>query len=157
MRDTSRSPGSRDLGVREMFVTATSPTSTLASSHTSELLAHTLRPNVLIVGPVAKSEATVAAIVGALSTPVRNWTPDVPLPSPADATTIVIRDIATLSLSFQQAWLARLNAPHARHQQIITTSSIAVFPLVARGVFLEELYYRLNTVLLDVRKSGSGE
>jgi DNA-binding NtrC family response regulator len=82
---------------------------------------------------------------------------DLPLPSPADATTIVIRDIATLSLSFQQAWLARLNAPHARHQQIITTSSIAVFPLVARGVFLEELYYRLNTVLLDVRKSGSGE
>lgn len=157
MRETDRSPGSRDIGVREVFFSSPSQASTLASSLTSELLAQALRPNVLVVGPVAKSEATLAAIVGALPTPVRYWTPDFPLPSPGDTSAIVIRDVATLSLSFQQAWLAHLNAPHARHQQIITTSSIAVFPLVVRGVFLEDLYYQLNTVLLDLRKSGSGD
>jgi len=124
----------------------------LTSSLTGELLAHTLRPNVLVVGPVARTEAAVAAIVAALPMPVRYWTPDLPLPSQGGTTTLVIRDIATLSLSFQQAWLARMNAPHVQHTQVIATSSIAVFPLVVRGVFLEDLYYRLNTVLLDVRK-----
>jgi hypothetical protein len=162
MRETGRSPVYPDFGVGPLSVDAPSRAYALASSLTSELLAHTLRPNVLVIGPVARSEATVAAIVGALSalsmlsTPVQYWTPDSPLPSPGDTTTIVIRDIATLSLSSQQAWLARMNDPHA-HAQIIATSSIAVFPLVARGVFLEDLYYRLNTVLLDVLKSDPAE
>jgi hypothetical protein len=123
----------------------------LTSSLTGELLAHTLRPNVLVIGPVARREAAVAAIVAALPIPVRYWTPDLPLPSPSDTTTLVIRDVATLSLSTQELWLARMNAPHSQHMQIIATSSLAVFPLVVRGVFLEDLYYRLNTVLLDVR------
>jgi hypothetical protein len=129
----------------------------LTSSLSGELLAHTLRPNVLVIGPVPRSEAAVAAIVAALPMPVRYWTSDVPLPSPGDTTTLVIRDIATLSLSFQQAWLARMNAPHSQHTQIIATSSIAVFPLVVRGVFIEDLYYRLNTVLLDLRKPGQAD
>jgi hypothetical protein len=157
MRDPDRSPEYPDVGVRQSFVTASSSTYAQTPSLTSEPLAHTLRPNVLVVGPVAESEATVAAIVGALPAPVRYWTPDSPLPASGDATTVVIRDVATLSLSFQQAWLARLNAPLAHHAQIIATSSIAVFPLVARGVFLEDLYYRLNTVLLDVRTHGPAE
>jgi hypothetical protein len=152
-----RDPGYSDLGVGQASVTAPSRAYALTSSLTGELLAHTLRPNVLVIGPVARCEATVSAIAAALPAPVRYWTPDLPLPSPGDTTTIVIRDIATLSLSFQQAWLARMNAPHAQHTQIIATSSIAVFPLVVRGVFLEDLYYRLNTVLLDVRKSGSAD
>jgi hypothetical protein len=145
-----REPG-RDLGIGQASFAAPSRAYGLTSSLTGELLGHTLRPNVLVIGPVARIEATVAAIVAALPTPVRYWTPDLPLPSPGDTTTLVIRDIATLSPSFQQAWLARMNAQHAQHTQTIATSSIAVFPLVVRGVFLENLYYRLNTVLLDVR------
>ena len=162
MREPDRSLGYPDFGVRQVSNTARSRAYAPASSLTSELLAHTLRPNVLVIGPVARSEAVVAAIICALSTvstvsmPVHYWTPDLPLPSPGDTTPIVIRDIATLSLSSQQAWVARMNAPEA-HTQIIATSSIAVFPLVARGVFLEDLYYRLNTVLLDVRKSDPAE
>ena len=156
MREPGRSAGYRDLGVAQAFI-APSRAYALTSSLTGELLAHTLRPNVLVIGPVARSEATVAAIVGGLPAPVRYWTPDSPLPSPGDTTTTVIRDIATLSLSFQQAWLTRMNSPHAQHTQIIATSSIAVFPLIVRGVFLEDLYYRLNTVLVDVRKSRPAE
>jgi hypothetical protein len=149
-----------EVGIGQASLAAPSSTYALTSSLTGELLAHTLRPNVLVIGPVARTEAAVATIVVALPTPVRYWTPDLPLPSPGDTTTLVIRDIATLSLSFQQAWLARMNTPHApyaAHTQIIATSSIAVFPLVVRGVFLEDLYYRLNTVLLDVRKPGGAD
>jgi hypothetical protein len=142
-----------ELGIGQASLAAPSGAYALTSSLTGELLGHTLRPNVLVIGPVARTEAAVAAIVAALPMPVRYWTPDSPLPSPGDTTTLVIRDVATLSLSFQQAWLARMNMPHAPHTQIIATSSIALFPLVVRGVFLEDLYYRLNTVLLDVRKS----
>jgi hypothetical protein len=155
MREPIRSTGVPDTGgVGQVPVAAAY---THASSLTSELLVHTLRPNALVIGPVVQIEATVAAIVDALSTPVRYWSPDSPLPSPEDGTTIVIRDIATLSLPLQEAWLARLNAEDAHHAQIIATSSIAVFPLVVRGVFLEDLYYQLNTVLLDVRKSPPAE
>ena len=146
-----------DFGIGQASLAAPSSAYALTSSLTGELLAHTLRPNVLVIGPVARTEAAVAAIVVALPMPVRYWTPDFLLPSPSDTTTLVIRDIATLSLSFQQAWLARMNTPHAPHIQIIATSSIAVFPLVVRGVFLEDLYYRLNTVLLDVRKSDRAD
>lgn len=157
MHEPIRSTGVPDTGgVRRVPVAAYAHT-LHASSLTSELLVHTLRPNVLIIGPVVRIEATVAAIVDALSTPVRYWTPDSPLPSPADGTTTVIPDVATLSLPLQEAWLARLNAEDAHHTQIIATSSIAVFPLVARGVFLEDLYYQLNTVLLDVRKSSTAD
>jgi hypothetical protein len=158
MRDPNRSQGHPGVGgAGHVSLAAASSAYAHASSLASELLAHTLRPNVLVIGPVARSEATLSAIVGALSTPVRYWTQDVQPPALGEGATIVIRDVATLPLSLQEAWLARLNAPQAHHTQIIATSSIAVFPLVLRRTFLEDLYYRLNTVLLDVRRSPRAE
>jgi Sigma-54 interaction domain len=145
----------RDLdGVRASSV-AVAPRGYAHSSLAIELLARSMRPNVLVIGPVARIEATVAAIVAASSIPVCDWTPDQPLPATGDRSTIVIRDIATLSPALQRAWLAWLHAQQACPAHIIATSSIAVFPLVSQGMFLEDLYYRLNTVLLDVRTERS--
>jgi len=111
------------------------------------------RLNVLVIGPVAQTEAAVSAIVVALGKLAYFWAPDVPLPTRADGRAIVIRDIATLSPGLQKAWLACLSTQQQRRPHIIATSSIAVFPLIAHGLFLEDLYYRLNTVLLDLRAS----
>ena len=66
------------------------------------------RPNVLVIGPVAQTEAAVNAIVAALGKPARFWAPDVALPALADGRAIVIRDVATLSPVLQTAWLAWL-------------------------------------------------
>ena len=111
------------------------------------------RPNVLVIGPVAQTEAAVTAIVAAVGKPARLWAPDVPLPVRADGRAIVIRDVATLSPVLQKAWLAWLSTQQRRRPHIIATSSIAVFPLIAQGMFLADLYYRLNTILLDLRGS----
>ena len=112
------------------------------------------RPNVLVIGPVAQTEAAVNAIVAALGKPARFWAPDVALPARADRRAIVIRDVATLSPVLQKAWLAWLSTQQRRRPHIIATSSIAVFPLIAQGMFLADLYYRLNTILLDFRTSA---
>ena|SRR5262245_46554605 len=121
---------------------------TCVTTHVSRI-----RPNVLVVGPVALTEAAVTEIVAALGKPARFWGPNVPLPARADGHAIVIRDIATLSAVHQAAWLAWLSTQQRRRPHIIATSSIAVFPLIAQGMFLADLYYRLNTILLDLRAS----
>ena len=125
-----------------------------APSLITQLFAHRMRPNVLILGPVAWSEAIVEAIAVAQERPPICWVPDMPLPARADGRAIVIRDIATLSLGRQAAWISWLDAQNDRtyRPQIVVTSSIAVFPLVTQGMFLKDLYYRLNTVLLEASR-----
>ena len=115
------------------------------------------RLNVLVIGPVAQTEAAVSAIVVALGKLAHFWAPDVPLPTRGDGRAIVIRDIATLSPVLQKAWLAWLSTQQQRRPPIIATSSIAVFPLITQGLFLEDLYYRLNTILLDLGASTDHE
>ena len=124
-----------------------------ASLTATVLDARVTPPNVLVIGPIAQTESRVSAMVAASGKPARFWAPDVPMPARADGRAIVIRDIATLSAAHQTAWLVWLTAQHRRRPRIIATSPIAVFPLVTQGMFLEDLYYRLNTVLLDLRAS----
>jgi len=151
MRDSQLSLDQPDFDVRWLSVFM-APRAFARAWSSSEMLACTVRPNVLVIGPMTRIEATVASIAMALPTPVFYWTSEMPLPEACDGRTIVIRDIGTLSPTLQEAWLAWLNARPARPAQVIATSSIAVFPLVRQGLFLEDLYYRLNTVLLDVRE-----
>ena len=39
--------------------------------------------------------------------------------------------------------------------QIVTTSTVPLFPLVTRGAFLETLYYRLNVIYVELTRSPS--
>ena len=78
------------------------------------------------------------------------WSHGSQLPVRGAHATVVIRDVVTLSLEQQQAWLSWLNQEDGFHPKVITTSSIDVYPLVSRGVFLSALYYKLNTVLLNL-------
>jgi hypothetical protein len=107
------------------------------------------RLNVLVIGPVAETEATVSAIVVALEKPAYFWAPDVPLPARTDGRTIVIRNIGTLSPTLQRACLAWLTAQQWRGPHVIATSRIPVFPLVTQGMFRADLYYRLNAIDLS--------
>src|SRR5262245_61378630 len=124
MHDSSRSLGHPGLDDVRPSAVAVAPRANAHTPPESECLAHAMRPNVLNSGPVKRMEATVASIVTA-STPVCYWTPETPLPATGNGSTIVIRDVATLSLPLQAAWLAWLNALPARPPQIIATSSIA--------------------------------
>jgi len=62
---------------------------------------------------------------------------------------MLIRDVATLSLDQQHALLSWLDQAGPGHAQVVSTAALALFPVVEHGMFLEALYYRLNTVRLD--------
>jgi hypothetical protein len=65
----------------------------------------------------------------------------------ADAGTVILHDVERLRPADQRRllrWLEKAQRPH-----IITTSSRALYPLVRKGEFSEDLYYRLNSVYLD--------
>jgi hypothetical protein len=112
------------------------------------------RPNVLIAGTFETTEAVVATLLPYLQPPVYCWTPDTSLPAPQEVTTMLIRDVATLSLDQQQALLTWLDQAGPGHAQVVSTAALSLFPLVERSMFLEALYYRLNTVRLDALSPG---
>ena len=114
------------------------------------LLLRTLRPNLLLIGSPEQIETTSAILIAEVLKPVLYWTAEALPPTRTDAATIMIHDIASMSPTHQEAWLAWINGPSARDTQVIATSVIAVFPLVTRNLFLGDLYYRLNTMLLDL-------
>src|SRR5215831_5937614 len=122
------------------------------SSLANDLRLYTVRPNMLVIGPVALVEDMLFTITAMLLTPVCCWTSDVPLSTLGAERTVVIREVATWGLDRQEALLTWLSEP-SRRPQIIATSSIKIFPLVTQGLFLEALYYRLNTILLDDGRS----
>ena len=61
------------------------------------------------------------------------------------------RTQTSLAVSGDSGSWAIVNASPDLRSQIIATSRAPVFPLVEGGVFRSELYYRLNTFLLDLR------
>lgn len=155
MRFPRRSPDLSAIDDAGLSVAAASRTYAPVSQDSSlanELRLYTVRPNVLVIGPVALVEAMLSAITAMLFTPVCYWTSDVPLSTLGAERTVVIRDVATWCLDRQEALLTWLSQPN-RRPQIIATSSIKIFPLVTQGLFLEALYYRLNTILLDVGRA----
>jgi hypothetical protein len=115
-----------------------------------ECLMRRARPNVLLVGALTDIEAALSALVSDAPIVVRDWTCDAPMPERDRPDVVIIRDVDCVPLILQDAWLSWLTDRPDR-PQIIATSCAPVFPLVVAGVFRSDLYYRLNTVLLDLR------
>jgi Sigma-54 interaction domain len=113
-----------------------------------------MRPNILIIGRNDAVDPAVMALVGELPGTVSYVAPNAPPPeeqSGDDAGMLIVPDVAALSAERQHEWLAWLNDPDARRPQIVATSPVPLYPMVVKETFLEALYYRLNTILLDVQ------
>jgi hypothetical protein len=114
-------------------------------------LVYERRLNVLLVGP----EETTGLFLDTLRshfrepvTEVRSCEP-LGLPDAAHTGTLLVKDVGRLSPNSQRqltAWLAH----SAGRTQVISTSAAPVLPRIAAGEFAERLYYRLNTIYLDV-------
>ena len=114
--------------------------------------------NVLMVGPTETVEQLLAELLPHLESPVVCGTRDIDelTSSPDTIGTVVIRDVDGLSASQQQqlsCWLEHVPAAPVR---IVSTTSVPLFELVEAGLFPDVLYYRLNTVLLDLRHFHGG-
>jgi hypothetical protein len=111
----------------------------------------TARPNVLLEGAEEATEAIVCEAMGWLPTPHAIWSGSPP--SGNRPATLVVRSIAAFDQDQQHLLFDWLEAPGDR-VQVISTTSQPLYPLVSRGVFLANLYYRLNVLLLDIAIAG---
>jgi sigma-54-interacting transcriptional regulator len=110
-----------------------------------------VRPNILVIGAPDAIESTVSALVAQLPGPVSYLRSNAPPPAIDEAEMLVVPDVAALSPDLQHEWLVWLDNVDVRRPQIVATSGVPVYPLVTADQFSGVLYYRLNTILLDVQ------
>ena len=105
--------------------------------------------NLLVRGEKSAAAATVVALTADFPPPLLTWIPAAENGLPAlDCETLVIHDVDGLDLAKQRVLLTWLEHRTSR-VRVITTATRDLFTLVQMGVFLDELYYRLNTIVID--------
>ena len=113
------------------------------------------RSNVLLEGPPARTEAVLHLLKPHLGEPVTLKRSGAPLDlHTVKRGAVVVRDIAACGRPEQDRILRWLDDPQSRPQVVCTTIE-PLFPLVARGLFDETLYYRLNVILLQLTRSAA--
>ena len=108
------------------------------------------RVNTLLIG----ADDIVWRVLGTslnLASPIASWRPGEPLQLPdfTSIRTLVIRDLASMTGSEQVRlleWLDRASG----YVQVVSTAGDALLPLVEDGSFINALYYRLNTICVDL-------
>jgi hypothetical protein len=105
--------------------------------------------NMLVRGEKSATTATVVALSADLSMPLVTWIAgaDADLPG-LDRGTIVLQDVDLLDISAQHQLLTWLDDRGGR-VRVISTARRDLFDLVTAGEFLDPLYYRLNTIVVD--------
>jgi hypothetical protein len=110
----------------------------------------TTRVNGLIVGSPHLVVAAVAAIDKTVRQPVVWWTPDhTPDVPEFSAGTLMIRDVDRLDAG-QQDRLSRWIGVHCPRVQVLGLACAPFFAQVVEGRFAAALYYRMNTVVVEV-------
>jgi len=109
------------------------------------------RTNVLVVGSSEATRIVVDMLRLDLRGPVLKWRPGQPLelPTRGRAATMVLEDLTGLTSDEQARILAWLEEV-VGYVRVVSTTAVPIWPRVARGEFNDMLYYRLNTVYVDV-------
>jgi len=109
------------------------------------------RPNVLVIGSAGHQRQVLRLLSAAASgTPFQIWPLDNRDRSPQRIGTVIIRDAADLDAE-QQSRINDWLGSRTEATQMISFSERPVYPLVEQGAFLNELYYQLNSVVIDCR------
>jgi hypothetical protein len=107
--------------------------------------------NVLLVG----AGDVIRMVLGMLRLeqrePVLSWRPGqrLKLPALGHAKTLVLHDVSELTCDEQLSVLRWLDWTAGRIP-VVSTTAVPLLPLVKSGAFNDVLYYRLNTVYVDV-------
>jgi hypothetical protein len=105
-------------------------------------------PNLLLIGPGAVAERFLGPLMPSLASPIVHLDAANPALPATPVGTLIVRDVARLTPSHQEQFLAWLNAQ--TETAVIAVSARPLFPRVRRGAFSDPLYYRLNTVLVEL-------
>lgn len=109
------------------------------------------RVNLLLMGPDNVIQNVLNALLPNLRASIQYWCPGEPLVLPLGAQpgTLILRDVGALTPEDQLRLLGWLEMTAGATQVVSTTTS----PLLSRvdaGRFLDTLYYRLNTICVNV-------
>jgi hypothetical protein len=124
----------------------------LAQAASEELLLMGMpRVNVLLAGRNDVVRPVLHALLGKVQKPIVSWCPGEPLAlPPIERTgTLVLQEVGELGLR-EQIQLLEWSGRAMGNTQVISTTSAALLPRVGAGAFIDTLYYRLNTVYVDV-------
>jgi Sigma-54 interaction domain len=115
-------------------------------------MARATNANVLVVGPdpLVKSVLNLVAPDAKRDTAVQCQAGRLRLPqvSPQPAM-VVVRDVDALTPAEQRKLLDWLEAASSR-MQVVSTAAVPLLPLVQADAFNDTLYYRLNTIYIDL-------
>ena len=109
------------------------------------------RVNVLLEGRIEALRLVIRTLLGHVAKPVWMWSPgaELVLPPIEWPGTLVLDEVAGLTLQ-EQIQVLQWSAGPLRNTQVISTTSEPLLPRVRAGSFIDILYYRLNTVYLDI-------
>jgi glutamate racemase len=139
----------------ECAVTAASDTSDLDIDITRRMLRRG-QARALVVGTERATGAVLRALRADFSAPVFNVRAGSPLTLPETPATLLIHDVSALDTADQDRlhrWF-HLTPPGI---SVIAVTSEPLFPLVERGAFLADLFYRLNLIVIDVTGVEAGD
>jgi hypothetical protein len=121
------------------------------AAHVDLLLMGMPRVNLLLIAPDGVIAYVLESPFLDLHEPITRWSPGdrLVLPSPAAAGTMILHDVGALSSDDQLHLLEWLERAGGR-TQVVSTSSTPLMTRVQAGAFIDTLYYRLNTVCVDV-------
>lgn len=109
-------------------------------------------PAVLLIGTAEQTSPVIAGLLPAWPAPIEICHASNLMPDSA-IRTLVLQDAGEMSPTQQTALLEWMNADNNR--RVIAFASRPLFPRVESGLFLVELYYRLNIITIDFTGVGS--
>jgi Sigma-54 interaction domain len=121
------------------------------AAHVDLLLMGVPRVNLILIAPEGVVRYVLESDLLDLRAPTVEWSPGEPLDlRPCDRIgTLILHDVGNLPLRDQLdllEWLERVDG----RVQVIGTSPTPLMPRMNSGEFIDTLYYRLNTVCVDV-------
>jgi len=110
-----------------------------------------LRLNLLLIGGDLQVESALAGMLPQMAPSIAVWGERSSLDlSPQHVRTVVVRNVGTLAADEQRRLNDCLDAWRGA-VQVVSTTPRSLLARVERGSFIERLYYRLNTVSVDLR------
>jgi len=121
------------------------------SAQVNLLLAGIPRVNVLLIGINGGVWSHLETLLPDLDEPITTWSPGqkLVLPPPTRTGTMILHDVGSLGHADQHRMLEWIELSGGR-TQVISTASSALLPKVEKGAFDDTLYYRLNTICVDL-------
>jgi hypothetical protein len=114
-------------------------------------LARAARVNLLVISGNGVLQDLLEWLTLDLQKPIATWCTGerLVLPPVAGTRTMILQDVGALTDADQHRLLDWLDRARGR-TQVVSTTPAPLWPRVQAGAFIDRLYYRLNTVCMDV-------